>query len=348
MKGKFTSALAALALAATGVLSAVSVAPVAAAPASGLGAPPAVSSLNASNTKKISTGIHSFKGKPSNKKGASVETKQERVAGSAALVTVSYHYNTMWDNPPLDGAGKYPDASAINMVIPEVNRPYLATGDYHSLGESAVFNPADNGDIAEVGWTADRGVCSATTSKKCLFIYHWINGAETCYNGCNFVEYNGAPNVWDIGDDLTSVFNTNQPTQFVWSGGNLWIAFANEWLGYFPGSEWGGTWTNGFNRVQHFGEIAAGTTKPCTDMGDGDLGTATNTAAARFGSYNTRYPGGAFTATNADSTSVTGPSAPYPSGVWQMNWSNGSLQTTRYGGPGYNSAGTAAGTAGAC
>ena len=64
------------------------------------------------------------------------------------------------------------------------HQPYLGVNDYHTLAEISVES-ADLRQIVEVGWTVDRGVNG--DSLPHLFVFHWVNGAPTCYYGCGFV-----------------------------------------------------------------------------------------------------------------------------------------------------------------
>ena len=67
-----------------------------------------------------------------------------------------------------------------------VHRPALR-GDYHSLAELAVSS-ANRQSIIEVGWAVKPGLFGDTQPR--VFVYHWVNGGETCYNGCGFVATN--------------------------------------------------------------------------------------------------------------------------------------------------------------
>lgn len=59
--------------------------------------------------------------------------------------------------------------------------------------------------------------------------------------------------------------------------GNWWAWFGNQWVGYYPGSEWDGSYTESI-LVQWFGEIYEDDPTPDSDMGNGLL--ASNTDAA--------------------------------------------------------------------
>jgi hypothetical protein len=44
----------------------------------------------------------------------------------------------------------------------------------------------DRNFIVEVGWTVDDSLNG--DYRPHLFVYHWVNNGETCYNGCGFVQ----------------------------------------------------------------------------------------------------------------------------------------------------------------
>ena len=89
---------------------------------------------------------------------------------------VKYHYSSGLQYAETDG-------TYANLVI---GKPDLAEEDYHTLAEIAVQS-ADGKQIVEVGWTVDRGVNGDDDPH--LFVYHWVDGKETCYNGCGFKQY---------------------------------------------------------------------------------------------------------------------------------------------------------------
>jgi hypothetical protein len=141
-----------------------------------------------------------------------------------------------------------------------IAKPELAEGDYHSLAEVAAQS-ANGKQIIEVGWTVDRNVNG--DSDPHLFVYHWVDGVETCYNGCGFVQYSA--NV-----KPGSVLPTGVAKRFAIQhyGDVWWIMYDNEWVGYFPDSLWAGRFTR-TGLTQWFGEVAAASAAPCTDMGNG-------------------------------------------------------------------------------
>jgi hypothetical protein len=195
----------------------------------------------------------------------------------------------------------------------DIKRPVLAKGDYHTLAELAVQS-ADSQQIVEVGWTVDRAVNGDEDPH--LFVFHWVNGQPTCYNTCDFVPYNGGINAGD-----TLPVDTLKKFGIQYNSGAWWIAYDTTWIGYFPDKDWtsqGVTFTKG-GFFQAFGEVAASSAKPCTQMGSGVA--VDDAAAARIGSI----------------TYVNGPATPTlntrtTTDVYGMNAL--SAKTFRYGGPG--------------
>ncbi|MBA3463124.1 MAG: neprosin family prolyl endopeptidase [Deltaproteobacteria bacterium] len=160
--------------------------------------------------------------------------------------------------------------------------PGLAIGDAHSLGEIAVIS-ADQRQIVEIGWTVDPAVNGDAHPR--LFIFHWVDGAPTCYNSCGFVSMSATHKpgmrvtpgeVADYGIALR--------------GTDWWLSYQGVDLGYFPGSLWPTPFTVA-GHVQWFGEIAAGTAESCSEMGNGAKGR--DPAAASMSGLYLVAPGGA-------------------------------------------------------
>jgi hypothetical protein len=150
----------------------------------------------------------------------------------------------------------------------DVAKPTLVTSDAHTLAELAVSS-ADGKQIVEVGWTVDRAVNG--DAEPHLFVYHWVDGVPSCYNGCGFVPRaeGGGP----AGKKLTP--GSVQYLTIRHAPGAWWIsADGVGWLGYFPDSLWGGRYTQA-GIQQWFGEVAANTGTPCTDMGNGQFSSST-------------------------------------------------------------------------
>jgi hypothetical protein len=282
-------------------------------------------------------GVVADKGKPN------LMDKAATQKAEANLLAVNYFYAGAFDNTPAAGT----KGASVNMVS---GNPYFssAAAPGHSLGELAVQS-ADLSQIVEVGWTVDNSVCGAGNS-PCLFVYHWVNDTPSCYNGCGWVD--NAANPMNAGN--TVGYPVSYTAQIRNVSGDWWIWWDGDWLGYFPGSLWtGATPSVTFDTVgtvQAFGELAdsSGTLTPCSDMGyNGELGTASNTNAARMGSYNT-HDGTAWSLDNFAGLNNSSPNGSNPSGTYEVAYTTGSTSTIRYGGPGWNSVGEAPGAKGSC
>lgn len=210
------------------------------------------------------------------------------------------------------GVYQYVTADGAYMSTP-VQSPVVAAADYHSLAELAVES-SDGQQIIEIGWRVYR----PQDQTPRLFIYHWVNGQGTCYNsGCGFVP-SGSTTI-SPGMALTP---SGTPVQFAieYSSGNWWYGYNGSWFGYLPGSLWSGTYTKS-GLVQVFGEVSTTTTRPCSDMGNGNLGTSASAAAVTgIGYFN------ATTAVSVARSTVDDPTL-YDAQVSSAN-------SFRYGGPG--------------
>lgn len=225
------------------------------------------------------------------------------VAKAAAANSVYYNYAKGNQTGETDG-------SWANLIV---SKPTVVAGDYHSLAEISVQSGGENPNVVEVGWTVDRSVNGDNDPH--LFVFYWKNGVPTCYNACGFKQY--SPTV-KPGDTLP----VGDPKRFgiQHSGGNWWIAYNSEWIGYFPDALWDGAYTRaGF--VQWFGEVASSTAVPCTAMGNGLL--PSDPDAARIGSISM---------TNGPDAKVTlQPTTPHPT-WYDVKWVTD--KTFRFGGPG--------------
>ena len=158
-----------------------------------------------------------------------------------------------------------------------VARPLVGPADRHSLAEVAVQS-ADTQQAVEVGWTVDRLTNGDEATH--LFVYHWVDGKETCYNGCGFVPYPGASIVPGaaLTVDVTQQFGIQH------FNGAWWLGYGTEWIGSFPDDIWKGKFTR-TGIVQVYGEVTAASTTPCTQMGNGKKPTdPTDTTTAKIGS----------------------------------------------------------------
>jgi hypothetical protein len=156
-----------------------------------------------------------------------------------------------------------------------IARPALAAGDYHSLAEIAAQS-ADGQQVVEVGWTVDRNING--DDQPHLFVYHWVDRKETCYNACGFVQYS-----MNVRPGTALPVGTAKRFGIQHFGGSWWVMYDNEWIGYFPDSIWGGRFTR-TGLAQWFGEVAAARAEPCTEMGTGV--PAAEPGAAEFRSIN--------------------------------------------------------------
>jgi len=154
-----------------------------------------------------------------------------------------------------------------------IGKPVLGKADYHTLAELAVQS-ADGQQIVEVGWNVDRVVNGDDDPH--LFVYHWVNRTPSCYNGCGFEQYSKNVKPGDtLAYDVTKKFGIQ------YANGAWWIAFDSEWIGYFPEKLWNDQGVK-FSRsglVQVFGEVAAASDKPCTQMGNGQSPDKSSSAA---------------------------------------------------------------------
>jgi hypothetical protein len=205
------------------------------------------------------------------------------------------------------------DGAYANVAI---GKPVLDKDDYHTLTEISVQS-ADGQQIVEVGWTVDRTVNGDEDPH--LFVYHWVDRVPSCYNACGWVQYSKTTTPGDtLPKDVTKRFGIQH------ANGGWWVAYDTEWIGYFPDALWSGGYTRS-GVQQFFGEVAASTAKPCSEMGNG-LDATKDAGAARIGSVtqlNGPDPSVAVRTLGPD----TKTSSPYPALVL-------SGRTFRFGGPG--------------
>lgn len=143
--------------------------------------------------------------------------------------------------------------------------PGIAAADAHTLGEIGVSS-ADGRQIVEIGWHIDPLVNNDAQPR--LFVFHWVDGQPTCYKGCGFVQVSTTrtPGMRVVAGQSADYAIKRQGTDW-------WLYYQGDALGYFPGS----LWPTGYpaaGRVQWFGEVAAGSSEPCSEMGNGERGTS--------------------------------------------------------------------------
>jgi len=152
----------------------------------------------------------------------------------------------------------------------------------HSIDQLAV---AHEGTLytMELGINVDRTVNPSAPEKPHLFIYinkdNYASNGEPggdCYN-CDFVPAVEA--ILAPGEVLEP--STSKITLGVkYYQGNWWVYAGTQWIGYVPGSFWGGKFTEA-ERESIYGEVYDDEFEPTSQMGNGEYGkspTATSVA----------------------------------------------------------------------
>jgi hypothetical protein len=171
------------------------------------------------------------------------------------------------------GSAAFATAADGGGMTNSIEKPaYVNTGgEGHTLDEIALQGGASNGNIIEMGWFVDSEMEGNVNPH--IFVYHWINGAETCYDTCGWQQWSST---YHPGMDLGSAVGKKVYIGYVLYQGNWWGWFDNQWMGYFPGSEWNGQYTK-TSLIQWFGEVAsANGIPPKTQMGNGQFPSSTN------------------------------------------------------------------------
>lgn len=238
-------------------------------------------------------------------------------------------------------AGKRQDSMTADgaSVSLQINNPYFKTGDGHTLGEMAVES-ADGQQLVEVGWTRDPAVNGGSSAPH-LFVASWTNGSFNGYNGGGgYTPVGGCSPC--AGSNLTAAIGTspNFAIQHIADGAGgitdgWWVAYGANWIGVFPDTTWTTPTYTQSGLIQVFGEVGkTSTSEPCDDMGNGTFTSGTGATATSFalvnGSVGTAWNG----TIQTDST--------------KYDAANASGTSMEYGGPGWNSIGTATGVTGSC
>ncbi len=205
-------------------------------------------------------------------RGTGAQQATAQAADAAAVTTYFY------------AAASTRRATEGTQVRAQISKPELASGDHHSLFEVAAQS-ADGKHIVEVGWTVDRALNG--DDRPHLFVYHWVDRSPGCYNGCGFVQvdddivagmelpYQAAAPLAAPAESLTAA-TAAAPAEGVFAirhrNRRWWVGYNGVWFGYFPDSLWSNSFTQA-GLVQWFGEVAASSSTPCSDMGTGVLGT---------------------------------------------------------------------------
>jgi hypothetical protein len=175
-----------------------------------------------------------------------------------------YYYGSAAFTRTADGGG---------MTTAILKPQYVNTGGFgHSLNEIAVQG-RNSGDIVELGWLVSSDQYG--DSDPHIFVFHWIDAVPQCYDGCNWQQYSST---YYPGQNIGSLVGREVYNGYVFYQGNWWAWFDNQWLGYFPGSEWDGKFIKSA-LIQWFGEVASlNGIPPKTDMGTGTLPPSNNAA----------------------------------------------------------------------
>jgi hypothetical protein len=149
-----------------------------------------------------------------------------------------------------------------------INMPHVSLDEGHSLAELAASS-IDGKQVVEVGWIVNAG-----DTAPHLFVYHWVDGQNSCYDGCGYVQYSSTiyPGMALPSDGQPRAF------EILHYGGKWWLYYGSEWFGYFPDS----LWNNNYGHIyvgQWFGEVAAPSTSPCSQMGNGLYGAESGSAS---------------------------------------------------------------------
>lgn len=245
-----------------------------------------------------------------------------------------------------------------------VTKPFLNSGatGCHTLVELAAQGGGSYGDIVEIGATVDPTV-NGGSSDPHLFVYHWVNGATTCYNGCGWVD--NSTNPINAGSSLASVASATFPAnvkQFniqydaaatCGAVTGAWVlGYAGLGIGCFPKTLWTTPTFTSATRIQAFWEVASTGTVDCSDMGQ--LGRQGSSAVLPLDASDPAYIG-SITLTNP-SPAATANVIPFVlpasgSGNSVLGFTGGSPSVTRTitgGGTGTNSSGGLPGNAGSC
>jgi len=186
-----------------------------------------------------------------------------------AWFNACYFYANAAEIPTsLDGGGL-----TLEIVAPLVDGDN-ASG--HSIGEIAVEGTGNAGSTlndVEMGFSVAPNQWG--NNNPHLFVYHFIDGAETCYDTCDWNQYSST---YFPGMDISTLDGQQVYLGWVQYQGAWWAWFNGQWLGYINNS----VWTNNFTQtalIQWYGEIAVvDNFPPRSQMGNGQFSAATTAA----------------------------------------------------------------------
>jgi hypothetical protein len=184
-----------------------------------------------------------------------------------------FFYGTASEQRVADGGGM-----TLEIEAPSVVLDGGADDSGHSIGEIAVMSPGIAGgslDDVEMGFSVAPNQWGDSHSH--LFVYHWINGGETCYNTC---DWNQVSSTYYPGMDLTPLVGQHVYIGWVQFRGAWWAWFNDQWLGYIKDSVWTSPTFTGTAQIQWYGEVASNNgIPPKTQMGNGEFPAKTTAAS---------------------------------------------------------------------
>lgn len=157
----------------------------------------------------------------------------------------------------------------------EIESPAVVSGGGgdHSIAEIAVEGASSSLDDVEMGFSLSPQQWGDNNPH--LFVYHWVDAAQTCYDTCDWNQYS---NTWYPGMDLSQLLGQQVYAGWVHFQGAWWAWFNDQWLGYINDSVWSDTFTQS-EVIQWYGEVASSEgIPPLTQMGNGQF--AENSTAA--------------------------------------------------------------------
>jgi Neprosin len=179
-----------------------------------------------------------------------------------------YFYSTAAENVVAGGGG-----FTLEIEAPVVVEPSADDSADHSIGEMAVMSTGEAGGTlndVEIGFMVLDG-----DNLPRLFVYHWNDGAETCYNSCNWHQYSST---YSPGMDLTPFVGKSVYVGWVQYENAWWAWFNDQWMGYIENSAWSVPFSQ-TAQIQWYGEVASDNgIPPKTQMGNGEF--SSNDAAA--------------------------------------------------------------------
>jgi hypothetical protein len=288
-----------------------------------------------------------------------------------ACPPVCYHYATA-----LRQASGTTNTGVTQVAgIVSQHKPYRGS-EFHTIWEVAIVDhfAAGGENRIEAGWNVDNAVNGDDNPH--FFVYNLVNGGGGCYNGCGWLD-NPNENAVNAGTSLAYTACCVTPTAYYqyriervtgrpsWCTGATctagWGVGVNGWQiiqknqgaadripGGFPDTHWtsAGASFTAAPEYQMFWELASGGTTPCADMGAGTYGSGT----LPHSSADLLAASDSSGTTNWDSVSVD-PAGDSPSAFRVFDgagYGTPDPDRVRGGGPGWNAAGTGAGSVGSC